>query len=98
LPANSRDKIIAEKPLEISRIYLRKTFWGKKLGSILLERCIAEAEKQNCDVIWLSVWQYNKRAIKFYEKFGFYQVGEHIFDLAGSPEIDFLMQKKLVNG
>jgi ribosomal protein S18 acetylase RimI-like enzyme len=46
-------------------------------------------------VIWLSVWQYNKRAIKFYERFEFYSIGEHIFDLAGDSQIDFIMQKKM---
>ena len=93
LPENTRDEINADKPIEISRIYLRKNFWGKKLGSTLLEKCFEEAKKQNCDVIWLSVWKYNERAIKFYEKFDFKKVGEHIFDLAGSPQIDFVMQK-----
>ncbi len=88
----SRVEISGKKPLEISRIYLRKEFWGKKLGAILLKRCFEEAEKQNCDVIWLSVWQYNDRAIKFYEKFGFQIIGEHIFDLAGDSQIDYLME------
>lgn len=91
---NSRDEISGEKPIEISRIYLRKKFWGKRLGSLLLERCFEEAGNYNCDVIWLSVWKYNDRAIKFYEKFGFEKVGEHIFDLAGSSQIDFLMERK----
>lgn len=95
LPKNSRNGILGKNPLEISRIYLRKKFWGKKLGSHLLEKCFEEAKKQNCEVIWLSVWQYNERAIKFYKKSGFSIVGEHIFDLAGTPETDYLMQKEL---
>jgi ribosomal protein S18 acetylase RimI-like enzyme len=96
LPENSREDVSGNKPIEISRIYLRKKFWGKKFGSLLLERCFKEAEKCNCDVIWLSVWQYNERAIKFYEKYGFYKVGSHIFDLAGDSQIDFLMERNLM--
>jgi ribosomal protein S18 acetylase RimI-like enzyme len=95
LVGSFRDEISARLPLEISRIYLRKKFWGKKLGKILLEKCFAEAEKQGCDLIWLSVWKFNPRAIKFYEKFGFEKVGEHIFDLAGSSQPDLIMQKGL---
>lgn len=95
LPENSRERISGNTPIEISRIYLRKKFWGKRFGSKLLKRCFEEAEKRICDVIWLSVWQYNERAIKFYEKFGFRIVGEHIFDLAGDSQIDFLMERNL---
>lgn len=92
---SDRDEISGKEPIEISRIYLRKEFWGKGFGKRLLQRCIDEALRNSCDVIWLSVWRHNPRAIKFYEKFGFYHVGEHIFDLAGSKQIDFLMQKDL---
>lgn len=95
LNGSSRKEISGQKPIEISRIYLRKDFLGQKLGEKLIERCIKEAEKHDCEVIWLSVWKYNERAIHFYEKFGFYNVGEHFFDLAGSPQIDYLMQKDL---
>ncbi|MEZ5424825.1 MAG: GNAT family N-acetyltransferase [Pyrinomonadaceae bacterium] len=92
---SSRPEIKAQKPLEISRIYLLKDFWGQGLGWSLLENCLAEAEKHLCDAIWLSVWQYNPRAIAFYEKYGFRKVGEHFFDLASSPQADFVMLKSL---
>ncbi len=95
LKGNSRKEISGESPFEISRIYLRKIFWGKGLGSKLLERCLDEAKENFCDVVWLSVWEYNHSAIKFYEWFGFHNVGSHIFDLAGSKQTDFLMQKNL---
>lgn len=95
LQNNTRENISGKNPFQISRIYLRKNFWGKKLGGKLIQRCFEEAKKQKCDVIWLSVWQHNKRAIRFYEKFDFYRVGEHVFDLAGDLQIDDLMQKDL---
>ncbi len=95
LKESSREEVTGERPIEISRIYLRKKFWGQKLGTEFLERCFIEGEKENCDVIWLSVWKYNERAISFYKKNGFRKVGEHYFDLAGSPEVDFVMQRSL---
>ena len=94
-PGNSRKQVSGENPIEISRIYLRKKFWGKKLGADLLLRCFEEGIKFGCDVIWLSVWEYNERAIKFYKKFGFKTIGEHIFNLAGSSQTDLIMEKKL---
>ncbi len=95
LPNSTRENVSGRKPFQISRIYLRKKFWGKKLGSELMERSIEEAIKHNSDVIWLSVWQHNKRAINFYKKFDFRKVGEHLFDLAGSMQTDDLMLKEL---
>lgn len=95
LHLSRRKEVSGRRPLEISRIYLRKKYWGKKLGSALLERCLREAERKNCDVIWLSVWKYNQRAIKFYEKSDFKIVGQHIFDLAGSPQTDYIMERCL---
>lgn len=95
LNSSWRDEISGNNPIEISRIYLRKKCLGQKLGVNLIERCFEEAKKFNCDVIWLSVWKYNERAITFYKKFDFKNVGEHIFDLAGSPQIDYVMQKNL---
>lgn len=88
-----REGIQSKSPIEISRIYLKKEFWGKGFGSRMLETCIEEAEKNKRDEVWLSVWQHNSRAIRFYKKHGFRKVGTHTFDLASSPQIDFLMQR-----
>lgn len=93
LPGSTRKEIEGESALEISRIYLRKKHWGAGLGGRLLTECVADAARRKCDVIWLSVWEHNRRAIAFYEKQGFRLCGEHIFDLAGSPQVDFLMEK-----
>ena len=55
----------------------------------------AEAEKHNCDTIWLGVWEFNPRAQAFYRKHGFYEVGKHIFQLGADAQTDVLMQKDL---
>ena len=92
---SARPEVSGKKPFEISRIYLRKKFWGKNFGSPLLTKSIEEADKNKCDVIWLSVWQHNQRAIKFYEKYGFTEVGTHTFKLSSSPQIDLIMERSL---
>ena len=45
--------------------------------------------------MWLGVWEFNPRAQAFYEKYGFYEVGRHIFQLGSDPQTDLLMQKDL---
>jgi len=92
---STRSGVSGKNPLEISRIYLKKKYWGKNLGSILLAKCIKEANNNKNDVVWLSVWQHNLRAIRFYEKFGFKKVGTHTFNLASSPQIDLIMERSV---
>ena len=92
---SSRKEVSGKRPVEISRIYFIRECWGSGFGKLLLDECVRYAKVNNCDVIWLSVWKYNDRAIGFYIKHGFQKVGEHIFDLASSPQIDDVMERVL---
>jgi ribosomal protein S18 acetylase RimI-like enzyme len=47
--------------------------------------------------MWLGVWEENPRAIRFYQKLGFVEFGEHIFQLGDDAQRDVLMKKKLPN-
>ena len=60
----------------LNRLYFRKEFHRRGLGTILLNQCIEEAKRRQYDWIWLSVWEHNTPAIAFYERFGFTHFGE----------------------
>ncbi len=79
--------------LEIERIYISKQYHGQKYGTMLMQKCIDVALKNNYKSIWLGVWEHNPRAIKFYQKWGFEIFGEHIFQLGDDAQTDFLMKK-----
>jgi len=87
--------IVAEWPVELSRLYAHQRFLGQGVGQALLDECISEAKGAGRDVIWLGVWEYNPRAKRFYEKNGFVEVGSHTFRLGSDPQTDLLMQKRL---
>lgn len=89
------DGISAEKPIELNRLYSHQKFLGKGVGARLMERCFRIAKENDCDVMWLGVWEFNPRAQAFYKKYGFREVGRHIFQLGSDPQIDLLMQKDL---
>lgn len=89
--------ITGEKPIELNRLYSKQEFLGKGVGKSLMEKCLEEAEKHDCDIMWLGVWEFNPRAQAFYRKHGFYEVGKHIFQLGSDAQIDILMQKILQN-
>ncbi|MCO6510019.1 MAG: GNAT family N-acetyltransferase [Aridibacter famidurans] len=91
------ENVDAERPLEISRIYLLSEFQGSGRGRALIERCVEEAERYFCDKIWLSVWKHNEKAIGFYEKAGFEKAGTTTFDMAGTEHEDFVMEKAVLD-
>ena len=90
------DGIEAENPIELNRLYATTEFIGRGIGQKLMDECFKIAQENKCDVMWLGVWEYNPRAIRFYEKHGFVEVGSHVFQLGKDPQIDLLMQKKLI--
>lgn len=82
-------------PIELQRFYFDAAFHGKGHSRQLMEFCLEQARLLNADVMWLGVWENNLRAQKFYEKFGFYEVGDHAFLMGDESQRDLLMAKKL---
>lgn len=97
--ARMREKSIAplgtSNAIEIARIYAATEMIGKGVGKALMEACIERAKQLNKAVIWLGVWEKNRRAIDFYTKFGFERFGESDFLLGNDLQTDWLMKKQL---
>jgi diamine N-acetyltransferase len=87
--------VTADRPVELNRLYSHQKYLGKGVGQTLMDRCFDRGRDENCDVMWLGVWEYNPRAQRFYEKNGFRAVGKHTFLLGSDPQTDLLMQKEL---
>jgi len=93
---NSTDQAIHRtKPLEIRRIYASKEYQGKGVGKELMQATIREARQRGCDCVWLGVWEKNQRAIEFYKKWGFREVGLHLFSVGDDPQNDYVMELEL---
>ena len=87
--------ISAIKPIELNRLYSHQKFLGKGVGQALMDECFTIARENNCDAMWLGVWEFNPRAQAFYHKYGFREVGRHVFQLGSDPQIDLLMQREI---
>lgn len=85
--------VVAERPLEIQRFYVLNEWHGKRLAHDLMTAVIERAEQQGADQVWLGVWEHNPRAIAFYRKWGFSEVGDHIFPLGTDPQRDIVMTR-----
>ena len=82
--------------LEIERIYVLQQYHGKQVGALLYEQALSIAKARKAPYMWLGVWEENPRAIRFYEKQGFVEFGEHIFQLGDDAQRDVLMKKELL--
>jgi ribosomal protein S18 acetylase RimI-like enzyme len=83
--------------LEIERIYVDAKFQNLQIGKQLLQFAINKAIENNCEYIWLGVWDANDRAIRFYERYGFQIFSSHQFMLGNDTQTDLLMKKPLLN-
>ena len=92
---NIEPGIVAERPVELSRLYAHQKHLGQGVGQTLMDACFDRGRAEECDVMWLGVWEYNPRAQRFYEKNGFRVVGSHVFLLGKDPQTDLLMQRSL---
>ena len=94
---DSREESIqGMKPLEVRRIYVAQEYVGKGVGKELMLASVEEARQRGCDCVWLGVWEKNSRAIAFYKKWGFQEIGTHVFKVGNDPQTDFIMELKLV--
>lgn len=92
---NVPPKIPETNAIEISRIYATIPYIGKGIGKCLMEKCIAIARDRNKAAIWLGVWKENKKALRFYQQWGFQIFAEHNFILGNDVQKDWLMIKTL---
>lgn len=93
LVGSREPEITASRPVELVRLYAGRNFIGKGIGAALMRRCLDEAARHGCDVIWLGVWEHNERALEFYRRWNFTGVGSHVFQVGSDPQTDLLMQR-----
>lgn len=98
LKVNTGDAQSEKKDLnafEIERIYVDKTYFGKKVGQLLFDKAIEIAKSKKVSYVWLGVWEENHRALAFYTKNGFKAFDKHLFKLGNDVQSDILMKLHL---
>ncbi len=61
--------------IEISRFYIHAAYRGTGAADALLTSCEQHVRDLGRSTLWLCAWEHNPRAIAFYGKRGFAQVG-----------------------
>lgn len=81
--------------VEVLTFYLQPDAIGKGLGAALMKQCKLLATELGYSDLWLGVWGKNIRAIKFYQRMGFKQVGTKSFLLGADLQSDWVMEQGL---
>jgi diamine N-acetyltransferase len=81
----------ASPSVELHRIYVERAFHGTGLARDLMEHVLETADDHGAAAIWLGVWEHNPRAIRFYQRFGFSEAGDHVFMVGADPQRDLVL-------
>jgi ribosomal protein S18 acetylase RimI-like enzyme len=84
------------RPVELQRIYLLRAAQGGGRGQALMTVAEDMARAWGADVFWLGVWENNHKALAFYAKAGFREVGEHVFKIGDQVDRDLILAKDLL--
>jgi diamine N-acetyltransferase len=81
--------------VELVRFYIDAPFHGTGAARVLMRAVDDEARRRGARAVWLDVWERNPRAIRFYEKCGFRDVGAQRFLLGDDVQRDRVMLREL---
>lgn len=93
-PCITADPTILD-PVELMRIYVHQNHQGTGVAKALMDASLDWCKVQGYQDVWLGVFPENKRAVRFYQKYGFEKIGTHAFSLGGHVDVDDIMVKRL---
>ena len=88
----------SEPAVEVVRIYVDRPWFGRGVAPVLMDACTTEGRLRGARTLWLGVWERNPRAIAFYRKCGFRDVGGQTFQLGQDVQSDRVMARDIGDG
>ncbi len=88
-------KYVTQYPVELQRFYVAHAWHGTGVAWRLMAACMEIAQARGGAMIWLGVWERNARAIRFYEKQGFTDIGTQPFQLGSDLQTDRVMARSV---
>jgi ribosomal protein S18 acetylase RimI-like enzyme len=84
-------EVMAPSPIELQRFYIAREWHGLGLAQLLMRAVVSAATERGARALWLAVWENNPRAISFYRKMDFVDVGSQEFMLGSDRQTDRVM-------
>ncbi|MFZ6641369.1 GNAT family N-acetyltransferase [Undibacterium sp. TC4M20W] len=82
-------------PAELDRLYVQEPFTRMRLGSQLLHAAETSAASHGADLMWLTPWAHNARALQFYAKQNYADIGRTSFLMDGEAHENRVLCKQL---
>lgn len=87
----------APKALELQQLYVLQNWHGAGVASTLMEWGLATARAQEAPELYLTVFDHNERAKRFYARYGFEEVGRCTFQLGDRIDDDRIWRTRLAS-
>jgi ribosomal protein S18 acetylase RimI-like enzyme len=87
--------VLGLKPIQLGSIYVDNEIIGRGLGSTLMKKAFSEAKERGYKTIWVSAWDRNASALKFYQKWGFNSVGTIKFPFGSEIHSDTVLSRPI---
>ena len=87
-----------EGALELQQIYVLSSWHGKGVAEELMGWAVESAREANAPELYLTVFDHNERAKRFYARHGFVEVGNCTFVLGDRVDDDRIWRKVLATG
>lgn len=87
---------VAEGPVEqaeLVRLYVDTPWHGRGLADALMDAVLETSGLLGAEALWLLVWERNARAIRFYARRGFREVGTASFLYGNAPQLDRVLMR-----
>ncbi|WP_380785148.1 GNAT family N-acetyltransferase [Sphingomonas sp. R86521] len=81
--------------LQLSQLYVVADRHGHGIAQALMDWTIATARQRGAPALFLTVWEENARARRFYERYGFVHVGYYAFHTGSQIDRDEVMRLML---
>lgn len=85
------DYVTGPSPIELKRFYVLKDWHGAGLAQALMREVAMRSARRGAETLWLGVWEENHRALSFYRRLGFSEVGVMVFVLGEDVQHDVAM-------
>ena len=80
---------------ELQRLYIQERFTGQGIGQQLLDAAEQHATAAGASLLWATVWVGNERALGFYPRRGYVELGSPTYTFQGETHENRLFGKAL---
>ena len=80
---------------QLSQLYIATSWKGAGIAQALMNWAIEAARAGGADELLLTVWEENRRAMRFYQRLGFVHIGDYAFETGNQIDRDLIMRLPL---